>query len=119
MATPAKTRAFSIVRRSPAFRVLSMTVLVLSLGIEVLSCTFVESVAISPAKRSGRAITIETLQLCDNHYSLGALFDVPVILSGALCLEASPVARLYYQQVAAFVPDGFHRAIDHPPQFHA
>lgn len=119
MATPAKTCAFSVVRRSPAFRFLSLAVLVVSLGIEVLSCSFVESVAIPPAERSGRAFTIETLQLCDNHYSLGALFDVPVILSGALCFEASPVARRYHRQVAVFVPDGFRRAIDHPPQSRA
>lgn len=119
MATPAKTRAFSLVRRSPAFRVLSLAVLVVSFGIEVLSCTFVVRVPTAPAERNGSPFSIETLQVCDNHVALGALFDVPVSLEGALWLEASPVPGWHQQQVVALVQDGFRRAIDHPPQIHA
>jgi hypothetical protein len=116
MATPSKRIVVPLLRRSPAFRFLSMVVLVMSLGIEVLSCTFVECVAIAPAEREGRTCRLEPLELCDDPGSFGVLFDVPVVLPGVLCLAESPIARRCLQSAVAFVPDEFHGAIDHPPQ---
>jgi hypothetical protein len=113
----AKKPKASLLRRSPVFRALSLVVLVVSLGIEILSCSFVECVARTPAERSGRAICSEPLQVCDDLDTYSALFDLPVLLPWAPCLVASPAARLYPRQGVAFAPDGFHGAIDHPPQF--
>lgn len=115
MVTPANKRAVSHLQYGPAFRVLAMVVLVLSLGIEVLSCTFVECAAIASAERNGGALCLESLQVCNDRDTFGVLFDVPVILTGALCLLASPAKRRYLQHAAACVPDGFRGAIDHPP----
>lgn len=119
MGNYAKKREVARLQNGPAFRVLAMVVLVLSLGIEVLSCTFVERVAIVPVERSASGFCLEALQAGDDHDTFGVLFDVPVLLQGASCLLAAPAERQYLLQLAAFAPDGFHGAIDHPPQFRA
>ncbi len=93
-----------------------MVVLILSLGIEVLSCTFVECVTVAPTEQCGGAFSLESLQVCDDHDTIGVLFDVPVNLPGAPCLLASVAPRRYLQYAAAFAPDGFRGTIDHPPQ---
>lgn len=117
MARSAKKPAASLLRRCTVFRVLSMVVLVVSLGIEVLSCSFVECVALAPAERSGYAFCLEPLQVCEDIDTFEVLFDLPVLTQEAPCLLASPAERRYLQNVVAFTPDGFHGTIDHPPQF--
>jgi hypothetical protein len=117
MAIPSRVPAASRPRRKPAFRVLAVAVLVVSLGIEVLSCTSVGCFAMTSTARSAVVFAIESLQVCDDQDMFGALFDVPVLLPGAPCLLVTPAERWYLQQSAAFAPDGFSGAIDHPPQF--
>jgi hypothetical protein len=117
MEISSKKPVAALLRRSPVFRALSVVVLVVSLGIEVLSCSFVESVAPVSAERSGRPVCPEPLLVCDNHDSFGVLFDVPALLPWAPCLVTSPAERRSLQQAGDFAPDGFHGAIDHPPQF--
>jgi len=117
MVTPANKRAVSHLQHGSVFRVLAMVVLVLSLGMEVFSCTFVVSVASAPAEQSRGAFFLESLQVCDDHDTFGALFDMPVIIPGVPCLPASPAGRRNLQRTAAFAPEGFRGAIDHPPQF--
>lgn len=117
MVTPAEKYAVSVFRRSPTFRALAMVVLVVSFGLEILSCAFVECVAAAPTERNGRDACLESLQVCDDHNSsFNVLFDKPVFLLGTPCLFLSPAVWWYSQNTPTFAPDGFPATIDHPPQ---
>jgi hypothetical protein len=94
-----------------------MVVLVASLGLEVLPCAFVECVAVAPGGQGAGAFCLEPLQTCDAEDSLdGVLFDFPFLLPGGGCLFPSTEAQWHLPDAAAFAPDGFHAAIEHPPQ---
>lgn len=95
-------------------------VLVALLGLEILPWGLVECAPSSPGGTSDLSFRIEPLQVCDSGDSfLSILFDVPVLLPGAPCLFPSTESLPNIQQVAAFVPDGYLPAIDHPPQLSA
>jgi len=97
----------------------SVTLLAL-LGMEILPWGFVDCVPAIAGVPSERTLCIEPLQVCDHGDSfLGVLFDLPVLLPGAPCLFSSTETLPFVQQAAAFVPDGFLAAIDHPPQLSA
>jgi hypothetical protein len=95
-------------------------VLVTLLGLQVLPWGCVECAPAVPGGDRGRICTVEPLQVCDDGDSfLGILFDLPVLLPGSPCLFPSTETLPLVQQAAAFVPDGFLPAIDHPPQLFA
>jgi hypothetical protein len=88
-----------------------------ALAIGILPWGFVESTPAQPGAERGRTLCIEPLQLCDSSDTfLGVLFDLPVLLPGAPCLLPSAETLRLVQPAAAFVPDRFRPAIDHPPQ---
>lgn len=90
------------------------------MGMEILPWGFVESAPAAPGGQPERTFCIEPLQVCDHGDSfVGVLFDLPVLLPGAPCLLPSTETLRLVQQAAAFVPDGFRPAIDHPPQLSA
>lgn len=104
-------------RMRPAVRILIAALLVGTLGLEILPWGYVECVPAAPGEKSGRAFRIEPLQVCDHGDTfLGVLFDLPVLLPGAPCLYPSPELARLFPEPAAFAPDGFLPAIDHPPQ---
>jgi len=116
----AKEKGALFFRLFPALRAFVSIVLVALLGMELLPWGFVESLPAVPGGQSERTFCIEPLQVCDNGDSfLGVLFDLPVLLPGAPCLFPSTEALPLVQQTVAFVPEGFHPAIDHPPQLSA
>jgi len=114
-----RDRAFCY-RQCRVLRVFVSVVLVAALVMEILPWGFVES---APAVHGGhreRTFCVESLQVCDHGDSfVGVLFDLPVLLPGAACLLPSTETLWLVQQAAAFVPDEFHPAIDHPPQLSA
>jgi len=107
-------------RLRPVLRTFLSVVLVAFLGTAILPWGFVECVPAIPGGPLERTLCIEPLQVCDHGDSfVGVLFDLPVLLPGAPCLFPPPEGLPSVQQVAAFVPDGIHPAIDHPPQLSA
>lgn len=107
-------------RPSSTLRTFVSIILIALLGMEILPWGFVEGVPAVPGGPIERTLGIEPLQVCDHGDSfVGVLFDLPVLLLGALCLLPSTEALSLVQQGVAFVTDGFHPAIDHPPQLSA
>jgi hypothetical protein len=103
-----------------ALRVFVSVVLVAAMGMEILPSGIAECAPAVPGGEPGRTFCIEPLQVCDHGDSfVGVLFDLPVLLPGAPCLLPSTETLRLALQAAAFVPDGFHPAIDHPPQLSA
>ena len=92
----------------------------MSLGMAILPWGVVENMHALPAGQPEPSFCIEPLQVCEPGDSfLGVLFDFPMLLPGAPCFFASTEALPRVQTAAAFVPDGFPPAIDHPPQLSA
>jgi len=117
MATSSIRHAVPLFRHSPAFRALALVVLVASLGIEALSCTFVESTAAAPAGGSGFASRVEPPQVCDGRGPFNdVLFDIPVVVPVTCSLSPSPAAWRHLPRAMVFSLNGFHAPIDHPPQ---
>jgi len=114
-----RSRAFRC-RTCSALRAMVPVVLIALLGMGMLPCGFVECVPAVPGGPLERTLCIEPLQVCDHGDSfVGVLFDLPVLLPGAPCLFPPPEGLPSVQQAAAFVPEGFRPAIDHPPQLSA
>ncbi|MHB8893606.1 MAG: hypothetical protein ACYC99_00300 [Candidatus Geothermincolia bacterium] len=101
-------------------RVFVSVVLVVALGMEILPWGFVERAPAVPCGQPERTFCIEPLQVCNHGDSFaGVLSNFPVLLPGVHSLLLSTETLRLVQQAAAFVPDGFHAAIDHPPQLSA
>jgi hypothetical protein len=104
----------------PSLRTFVAVLLVALVGIGILPFGFVECLPSTPDELRERSLRIETLQVCDDGDSLiGVLFDLPVLLPGTPHLQPSAGTLLLVRQAMAFVPDGFHPSIDHPPQLSA
>ena len=107
-------------RVCPALRAAVSVVLAALLGLQILPWGCLECAPAVSRGEPERSCSIEPLQVCDDGDSLlGELFDLPVLLPGAPCLVPSTEAQPLVQQAAAFVPDRFHPAIDHPPRLSA
>ena len=116
---PSGKRTFWYCMR-PVLRAFVSVAVVAFLGTAILPWGFVEFVPAVPGGPVERTLCIEPLQVCDHGDSfVGVLFDLPVLLPGAPCLFPPPEGLPSVQQAAAFVPEGFRPAIDHPPQLSA
>lgn len=108
------------IRPSSRLRVVISIVLLALLGMEILPLGVVECVPAAPGGAVERTLSIEPLQVCGHGDTFaGVLFDLPVLLPGALCLLPSTETLPLIQLAVAFAPDGFRPAIDHPPQLSA
>ncbi len=107
-------------RPGPVPRAIVTVVLVTLLSLATLPCGFMAGVSTLPGEQSDRTCRIEPLQVCDHgDVLLGVLLDLPVLLPGAPCFFPSLESQPRVQRAVAFVPEGFHPAIDHPPQLSA
>lgn len=104
----------------PALRAFVSVIMVAALGLQILPWGCVAFAPLLPGEDRELACVIEPLQVCDDGDSLlGDLSELPVLLPGGPCLFPATATLPLGQQAAAFVPDGFHPAIDHPPQLRA
>lgn len=107
-------------RLCSGLRIVVSVILIAFLSMEILPWGFVECMHAVPGGDSERTFRLEPLQVCDHgDSSLGVLFDLPVLLPGAPGILPLTEALALVGQAVAFVPDGFHPAIDHPPQLSA
>jgi hypothetical protein len=104
-------------RNTPVFRMLSLVVLVASLGLELLPSVFGECIAVAPGECAGRVFCLEPLQGgAEGGSQHVELVDFPVLLPGASGLFPAAQERRRGDDAADPAPDGFHATIDHPPQ---
>ncbi len=107
-------------RPRSALRTVVSVFLIALLGLEILPLGLVECVPAVPGGPMERTLCIEPLQVCNHGDSfVGVPFDLPVLLPGSPCLFPPPEGRPSVLLADAFVADGFHPAIDHPPQLSA
>lgn len=107
-------------RSRRCFQALVAVALVVSIGLETLPGGFVESATDLVGGRGERTASLTTLQVCDlGDPLLGVQFDLPLLLPGAPSLPPTTELRRRPPDAAAPVPDGFHPAVDHPPQLSA
>lgn len=94
--------------------------LLIFLALEILPCTYLDAPTLSADGQRALACSIEPLQVCgDGDSFLSVLVHFPVVVPGTPVIILSAEVRYFVPDGASFAPDGFHPAIDHPPQLSA
>jgi len=95
-------------------------VLLVLLALQILPCSYQEDPTAASSGTGSLTCRFEPLQVCDSGDSfLGALANIPVLVPGAPALFLTTEISGLIPDGAAFAPDGFKPAIDHPPQLSA
>lgn len=102
------------------FRKAIAVVLLLLIAQGILPFAYQEVPDLSGGGPGAVSCRIEPLQVCDpGDPFFGSLAGFPVLVPGTPVLILCPEIRFFAPDFASFVPDGFHPAIDHPPQLSA